>query len=112
MADLAELTKAEAIQSLQSLKNRFASLKEDAKRVAQLGTAAALTTAGGALAGVLQVKLPKLPGTEIQTDMALGSALVGAALVGWAGNYGEQATALGAGLLAVAASREVAKAVA
>lgn len=109
MADLAELTKAEAIQSLQALKNRFAHLKEDAQRIAKLGTSSALTVAGGAAAGVLQVKLPKVPGTEIQTDLALGAGLVGAALMGWAGAYAEQATSLGSGLLAVAASREVAK---
>lgn len=109
MADLAQMTKDEALSSLRALQNRFAHLKEDAQRIAKLGTGAALTVAGGAAAGVLAVKMPRVPGTEIQSDLALGSGLVGAALMGWAGAYAEQATSLGAGLLAVAASREVAK---
>jgi hypothetical protein len=104
------MTKAEAVQALQSLKSRFAHLKEDAKRIAQLGTASALTVAGGAAAGVLAVKMPKLPGTEIQSDVALGSACVGVALMGWGDKYAEQLCSLGAGMLAVVAARETQKA--
>lgn len=91
---------------------QIARIRENAEHVAELGTDAIITTAGGAAAGVLAVKMPKIPGTEIDSGLAIGTLACGIALTGAAGKMARQVNAFGAGLLAVEAAKATEKALA
>jgi len=67
-----------------------------------------LTVGGGAAAGVLSVKMPKIPGTQLDSDVAIGTACVLLALMDVADGYDAELNAFGSGLLAAAAARETA----
>ena len=47
--------------------------------------------------------MPKVPGTDIDSKLAVGSALCALALFDVAGDMSEQVNSVGAGMLAVAA---------
>lgn len=103
---LAELSKSEAVQKLQSAYVRMRGMRAEAKHATQVGMRSIVTAAGGALGGMLAIKYSRVPGMDLRTDVALGSALVTAAALDLAP---ESAADLGAGLLALAAGRETAK---
>jgi len=107
MSNLAEVSKSELAQKYQSALNRARSMKREMANAAKVGTNSMLVAGGGAIAGALAVKMAKIPGTEIKTDVALGTALVAAAAFDLLDGFGDQAAAVGSGMLAVAAARSV-----
>jgi hypothetical protein len=88
---------------LHRAKQALSNVKEQAEHAVSLGMDALLTSTGGAAAAVLDEKMPKVPGTEVDSKLALGSALCAMALFDVAGEYSAQLNALGAGMLAVSA---------
>jgi len=95
---------------LERAKNAVSNMREDAERAVEMGTNTLLTTAGGAVGGVLAAKMPVIPGTEINSCLAIGTITAGLALVGAGGKMGNQLNALGSGLLAVEAYEATKKA--
>ncbi len=109
MAEAAQITKTEAVEKLQRAQASLKRLREEGKRVAKQGTNVIMTAAGGAAAGILSVQMPKVPNTNVDTDLALGSVLVALGVADIAGEFSEQVTALGSGMLAAATARETRK---
>lgn len=83
---------------------KIRTMKNEGQRVTRLATHSMLMTGGGALAGVLRVKYPKITGTEIPSDAALGSAMVLAATLDLAGDMSDELLAIGGGMLAASAA--------
>lgn len=104
------ITKEQAVKSLERAKATLKSLREEGQRVAKLGVHAGLTVVGGVGAGVLAVKMPKVPGTDIDSDLALGGLLCAVALADVAGDWSDELNAMGAGMLAAGVARETQKA--
>lgn len=92
--------------SYDRMKARLASIREEAKHATKVGVTSLVVVGGGAAAGVIQAKMPYLPGTQIPTAAAVGSALVAAAMTGMLDDQGEHVAGLGAGMLAAIAARE------
>jgi len=105
---LAELPKNELVQKLNRLQSSVKAARVHGQRVAKLGADSLLTVGGGAAAGVLSVKMPKIPGTQLDSDVAIGTACVLLALMDVADGYDAELNAFGSGLLAAAAARETA----
>jgi hypothetical protein len=104
-------TKIEKIKDqLARAKNALANIKEHTEHASALGMSAIMTAAGGSAAAVLDVKMATIPGTEIDSKLAVGSTLCALALFDVAGDYSEQLNALGAGMLAVSAHEATKKA--
>lgn len=82
-------------------------MKAHTQRATRLGADALLTVAGGAAAGALAVKMPNFPGTQISSDLVIGTAMCLAAMADFADGYDAELNAMGAGLLAAATAREV-----
>jgi hypothetical protein len=101
-----EHSKTDLASKWQSAERKLKSIRESTKHAAKLGTHGVLTAAGGVAAGVLQVKMPVLPGTNIPSDLAIGAGCVLASMLDLADGYDEQLNSFGSGLLAVAAARE------
>lgn len=104
--------KSKAQEIEQRFKNFKANIKEHSERGAAVISGSLLTAGGGALAAVLDAKMPKVPGLEIDSKLALGGALVAAAVLDLAGDYSMQMTEVGSGLLAVVAHEATTKALA
>jgi hypothetical protein len=100
----------EAKNRLARLKQNLARVKEETQRATKLGVASMATAAGGAAAGALAVKMPTMPGLGMPSDFVLGTVCVGLAMLDAGGDYNDELASFGSGMLAVAASREVAKA--
>ena len=109
MTALAELSKTDIAKRWEAAKSTAQRYKQDAKRVARVGTSAMATTAGGAVAGALAVKYAFIPGTQVRTDVALGCAIIGGAMLDVFDGLDDTAVDFASGLLAVAAARETAK---
>lgn len=95
--------------SIERLRSRLASMREEAKTAAKTGTTAVITIGGGVAAGAIASKMPYLPGTQVPTAGAIGAALITAAMTGMLDEHGEQVSAFGAGMLAAIAARETEK---
>jgi ABC-type uncharacterized transport system permease subunit len=87
------------------LETRLKAVRTQGVAVAKRGTDAVVTVAGGAVAGLLGAYLPNIPGTQIETDLAVGAGLTAIGVLGLLGSYDEQVTDFGAGILAVATAR-------
>jgi len=92
--------------SVDRLKARLASVKEDAKHATRVGVTSLVVVGGGAAAGLMQGKLPMLPGTNVPTAAAVGTALVAAAMTGMLDDQSDNVAAFGSGMLAAIAARE------
>lgn len=92
--------------SYDRMKARLASIREDAKHATKVGVGSLVVVGGGAAAGIIQAKMPYLPGTQIPTAAAVGSALIAAAMTGLLDDQGEHVASLGSGMLAAIAARE------
>lgn len=104
----AEHSKHDLAAKWKAAETKLKSIKEHTKHAAKLGTHGVLTAAGGVAAGVLQVKMPVIPGTNIPSDVAIGAGCVLAAMLDLADGFDDQLNAFGSGMLAVAAARETA----
>ena len=81
-------------------------MREDAKHATKIGVGSLVVVGGGAAAGVIQAKMPYLPGTNVPTAAAVGSALVAAAMTGMLDDQSDHVANLGAGMLAAIAAKE------
>src|SRR5687768_3544400 len=104
---LSDVSKSELASKLERYRNAIKGMKAHTQRATRLGADALLTVAGGAAAGALAVKLPMFPGTQINTDLVVGSLLCLAAMADMADGYDAELNAFGSGLLAAATAREV-----
>ncbi len=97
---------------LESIKKRAALVREKAERVTGRGVLALSGLAGAAAAGVLAAELgesPKLPGTDIEADMAIGGVLVALGTIGMAGDkWSDELVSFGVGMMAPAVARQTA----
>jgi hypothetical protein len=109
MSAIQELSKSELVQRVQRGYAMASRYRAEAKRAASIGISAGLTVAGGAAAGALAIKYAYLPGSNVRTDVALGSALVLAAAFDLFDGVDDQVADFGAGMLAAAACRGTAK---
>jgi len=75
--NLAETSKTDLAAKLERARSAMKAYKQDAARVAKLGLGITLAAAGGAASGALQVKHPKLFGSEVDTDAAVVLVLTG-----------------------------------
>lgn len=98
---------------LESMKKRAAIVREKAEKVTGRGVLALSGLAGAAAAGVLAAELgeePKLPGTDIEADMAIGGVLVALGTVGMAGDkWSDELVSFGVGMMSPAIARQTAK---
>jgi hypothetical protein len=78
-----------------------ASIREQSEHAGQILTGTMLTAGGGALAAVLDEKFPTMPVVGGDSKLVIGMALTAVALLDLAGDYGEQMSEIGSGLLAV-----------
>lgn len=95
---------------LESMKKRAVAVREKAEKVTGRGVLALSGLAGAAASGVLQAELgdePKLPGTDIDADMALGGACIALGTIGLAGEkWSDELVAFGVGLMSPAVARQ------
>lgn len=108
MADAA-LTLTAAKERLSRLRSQLANVKDDAKRAAKMGTDSVIVIAGGAAAGLVQAKMPMVPGTTIPTAGLVGGLVTALALSGMLEDQGDHAALFGAGMLAAMAAVETEK---
>lgn len=92
--------------SFDRLKTRLASMREDAKHATKVGVQSLVVVGGGAAAGAISSKMPYLPGTQVPTAAAVGTALVAAAMTGMLEDQSDNVAAFGSGMLAAMAARE------
>ena len=97
-------------QLVQRLHGQLDRVKNDAKRVTEVGVATVVTVAGGAAAGALAAKLPYVPTTQVPSDVALGTGCVLLSMMGAGGKNNDHLADFGAGVLAVRAAKETEKA--
>ncbi len=104
---LEKASKEELVHKLKSLGPRLEKMREKSKHAMSMVAPAIASTAGGAVSGVLAVKMPTVPGTDgrVPTDAALAAACVLAAALDMGGKHNELLSAFGGGLGAVAAAR-------
>lgn len=101
--------KNKAIEAANRLTKFRDSIKEHSERASQVIVGTALTVGGGAIAGVLDEKMPTFPVLGGDSKMVVGGALVSLALLDVAGDYSEQMVELGSGMLAVVAHEQARK---
>lgn len=95
--------------SVDRLKTRLASMREEAKHATKVGVTSLVVVGGGAAAGLISAKMPFLPGTNVPTAAAVGTALVAAAMTGILEDQSDNVAAIGSGMLAAMAARETEK---
>lgn len=97
-------------QKLDSMKKRALAARETAEAVTGRGMLALAGAAGAVAAGVLQSELgdtPKLPGTDVEADLALGGLATVAGAIGIAGKkWSEELVVFGVGLMAPGIARQ------
>lgn len=74
-------------------------LREKTERAGRMTTTVALGASGGALAAVLQNKMPAVAGVD--SRLLVGGALTVAALTDMAGQWSDELLSIGSGVLAV-----------
>lgn len=92
--------------SFDRLKARLANVKNEAKHATKVGVTSLVVVGGGAAAGAITAKMPFLPGTNVPTAAAVGSALIAAAMTGMLEDQSDHVASLGAGMLAAIAARQ------
>lgn len=93
-------------ESIVALRNRLENFRSAAKVPVVRTMAAATGIMGAATSGAVRAMgYEKLPGTQIDTDLALGGAALAASIAGVGGKASGQMLAFGLGLAAPAVSR-------
>lgn len=107
---MADITLSEARNKVERLTNTLKNIRAEGARIADEAIQSTLVVGGGVLSGVLQAKMPKIPGTQIDADGAIGLGLGLLALFGVLGKEGgKYAGSLGNGMMAANAARETYK---
>jgi len=99
---LADKSKHDLMRHVMNIKNGLAKHKQNAKHVGKTVIGAVLSSAGGATAGALSLKLPTLPKTKVRTDLVLGGVIAGAVAAGVLEELSDQAGAFAQGMLGFA----------
>lgn len=109
MSDASTLSKTALARRYENMKGALTRIKAETKNVGRVGTAGILAGAGGGAAGFLaaSANMAKIPGTEIPTDLVLGSLLLTGAALDMFDGANDQVAAFAGGMLAFAAGREV-----
>lgn len=95
-----------SVAQMERLEKRNTNLREKMREGARLGTNSLISTLGGGIAsGWFEAEYPKLLGTDAPTSLVVGLCLVGGALAGVFDEYGDEAAALGSGMIAATVSR-------
>lgn len=94
-------------EKAQRLQTRLESYREAGLAIAERGTNAALSVAGGAGAAFAAVYMPVIPTTQVPTDLAIGGLVTALGVFDVLGGMAEQATSFGSGLLAVGTFRQL-----
>lgn len=102
MRALAEKSKHDLMRHVASIKSGIQRHKAQAKHVGKTVVGAVLSSAGGAAAGVLSLKLPNIPKTKVRTDLVVGGLIAGAVAAGVFDEMSEQAGAVAQGMLGFA----------
>lgn len=92
------------------LKGQLSRIREKGKQAAKTTNGVLLTVAGGAAAGAMAAKMPKLPGTEIPSPVGVGGLLVVAGVAGLFDEMSDNIAQLGAGMLCATVALETEKA--
>lgn len=108
--DLSQVSKTELQEKLSRAMTRARSIAQKGQRAMQVTTTTGFTVLGGATAGTLMVKMPKLPGTQVDSHLVLGALLVGVGVSDVMGQWSDETAALGAGMLAADVAQRVARA--
>ena len=103
---LAENTKTEVVQKLERARAALKNYKADAQRVSKLGLNLVLASAGGAASGILQVKHPKLFGSEVDTDAALALVIAAGCAADMFDGAEEYMSSFAMGVAGAVAARE------
>lgn len=111
--DTSELSKTALARRYESMRGAVRRAREETKRFAHVTTMGVMTAAGGAVSGYLSTNgsLVKVPGTEVPSDFALGTALLLGCSLDMFDAQNDNVAAFAGGLLAAAAARETQKAV-
>jgi hypothetical protein len=105
------LTLSAARDKLTRARNALASVREEAKHVAKVGTSSLVVVGGGVAAGAISAKMPTLPGfSNVPTAAVAGSFLVALGMSNMLDEHSDNAALFGAGILAAIAARETEKA--
>lgn len=115
---ITRLTVPELRQKFSRLQKNYSSLKqrttEEYESVSARFINGVLTVSGGATVGVLRGAMGegprndvKLPGTNVDVDLALGTLAAFVAVAGFAGRYSDEIGAFGHGVLAAVTAREI-----
>jgi len=98
---------------LDSMKKRATAVKEKAERVTGRAVLGLSGAAGAVAAGVMASELgdePKLPGTDVDADVAIGGVIVALGAVGLAGDkWSDELVAFGVGMMAPGIARQTKK---
>ncbi len=95
-----EVTKSEAIESLHRLKASAAKFKARAKEGGKRTVNSLVTVAGAGAAGVVDSKLPFLPGfPTVPTNPVVGLVCIAVGASGYLDDQSDHVAAFGAGLL-------------
>lgn len=103
---LSDTSKTELAQKLERARAAIKAHKQDAVRVAKLGVGLTLAAAGGAASGMLQVKHPKLFGSEVDTDAIVALGLAGLVAAEAFDGADEYVAAFAMGMAGAVAARE------
>lgn len=100
-----ELSKADANEALTRARGSLARLRAQSAAMTARVTRLGGMVAGGALSGFLNVKMPFVPGTRVDSGKAVGGALALVAVSGWISDETTNELLLGAagGILAAEA---------
>lgn len=107
LATINQLGAAELRSRYANTLSAMARYRAKAEEGAERGVTAAVGVSAAAISGVLQAKLPTIPGTEIPTDAAAGLALGVGSVLGMFGKRNDLAMVAAVAMLAPAISQNV-----
>lgn len=102
-------SKTAALAAVERYKGKIASARKETEAITGRALTLGASAAGGAAAAVLKKKAPLVPGTEIDSTVALAGAAGLAGIVGMAGKYSDPLCAFAGGMLAVKTAEMVEK---
>lgn len=89
----------ELIRHVMNIRNGMAKHKQTAKHAGATAVDGVAACAGGGTAGVMAVKLPRIPKTKLRTDLVVGSVIAAAVAVGFFDEVGRHVGAFANGML-------------
>jgi hypothetical protein len=103
-----DVPKNELVRKYESMRASLRRVREDSRQAAKLAVHGVLTSAGGAVSGYMstQSALVVVPGTNVPSDAALGSALMLGCALDMFDSASDNVASFAGGLLAGFAYRE------